>query len=769
VSPQQVAGSTDTGHVKEHELAVEQGAVDAAYARLAAMRAQAAHRIQESYKVSQGGTFAARVDRDVQVMEAALWERSLENAYNELVFGRLDLLPEGSDQAPPQEEELETYRIGRLGIRTEDLEPLVVDWRAPAAAAFYQASPEDPKGVVRRRVLHCKGDRVLDIEDDLLDPDHAPEGLPVVGDGAFIAALSRTRDGHMRDIVATIQREQDEVIRSPADVTVVVTGGPGTGKTAVALHRVAWLMFQHRRRFGSRGVLVVGPNRRFTEYIERVLPSLGEGGAALRSLGDVVNGVEASGHDDAVRAKLKGSPRMVRVLRKAAQDAPWGAPKDVRLIYQGTFFTLDAGTLSEIRERQLRGARKPNAVRADVIRVLLETAWRAYQDAKRAAGDTSPYIEYPDLLEDDKRTFASELRSDRSFADFVMAWWPLRTPLEVLRSLGDPAYAQAVGRGVLSASDAASLAESWRNVSEAGAGLTYADVALLDELDSLLGDGPRTAKAAAAANPYVVDGFNFLTGEDEDEAGSGPGGGADQGFRELSTYGERAAQRGGYVEEKDPDEFGHIVVDEAQDLSPMQWRMLARRGRHATWTVVADAAQSSWEDLAEARTSMDMALGNSRERRQFELTTNYRNPVEIAEYAATLLHQYLPDAPLPRAVRSSGRVPEFLESSEEGLAVAVAEAAGRLVGEVEGTVGVIVPMTRLREFADSAGWREAFAAAGLPERVQVLGSLESKGLEFDAVVLVDPGLIASESPMGPRTHYVTVTRATQALVTISVG
>jgi DNA helicase IV len=201
----------------------------------------------------------------------------------------------------------------------------------------------------------------------------------------------------------------------------------------------------------------------------------------------------------------------------------------------------------------------------------------------------------------------------------------------------------------------------------------------------------------------------------------------------------------------------------------MQWRMLARRGRHATWTVVADAAQSSWEDLAEARTSMDMALGNSRERRQFELTTNYRNPVEIAEYAATLLHQYLPDAPLPRAVRSSGRVPEFLESSEEGLSVAVAEAAGRLVGEVEGTVGVIVPMTRLREFADSAGWREAFTAAGLPERVQVLGSLESKGLEFDAVVLVDPGLIASESPMGPRTHYVTVTRATQALVTISVG
>jgi hypothetical protein len=418
--------------------------------------------------------------------------------------------------------------------------------------------------VVRRRVLHCRADRVIDIEDDLLDPDAAPEGLPVVGDGAFIAALSRTRDGHMRDIVATIQREQDVVIRSPADVSVIVTGGPGTGKTAVALHRVAWLLFQHRRRFGSRGVLVVGPNRRFTEYIERVLPSLGEGGAALRSLGDLVDGVTAAAHDDTPLAKLKGSPRMVRVLRKAAQDAPWGAPKDVRLIYQGTFFTLDADMLTGLRERMLRGSRKPNAVRADVIRALQDAAWNAYQAARRAAGDASPYDEYPDLLEDDKRTFVSELRSERPFADFVAAWWPLRNSLEVLRSLADPTYVQSVARGVLSASDAALLAESWQGVSADGRGLTYSDAALLDELDSLLGEGPRTRKAAAAANPYVVDGFNLLTGEDEDDDA-----GTDQGFRELSTYGERAARRGRGADldqDEEPEEYGHIVVDEAQDL-----------------------------------------------------------------------------------------------------------------------------------------------------------------------------------------------------------
>ncbi|NUP47277.1 MAG: AAA family ATPase [Catenulispora sp.] len=745
VSPQQ----DGSAHVKEREIAVEQAAVDAAYARLAQMREQAAHRVRDSYKVAQGGTYSALVDRDVQVMEAAIWERSLENAYNELVFGRLDLKPETPGG------ELEVYRIGRLGVRTEDLEPLVVDWRAPAAAAFYQAAPEDPKGVVRRRVLHCRGDRVLDVEDDLLDPDAAPAGLPVVGDGAFIAALSRTRTGRMRDIVATIQREQDVVIRAPADVSVVVTGGPGTGKTAVALHRVAWLLFQHRRRFGSRGVLVVGPNRRFTEYIERVLPSLGEGGAALRSLGDVVNGVEAVRHEDPARAKLKGSPRMVRVLRKAANDAPWGAPKDVRLVYQGTFFSLEAGQLAGLRDRMLRGSRRPNAVRADVIRSLQEAAWTAYQDAKRAAGDASPYAEYPDLFEDDKRTFITELRSQRQFADFVAAWWPQRSPLEVLRSLGDPAYLADVSRGVLSAADARLLAESWQAVADGAGTLSYSDVALLDELDSLLGEGPRTSRAVAAANPYVVDGVNMLTGEEVDD-GSDPESG---GFRELSTFGERAAHRGSYVEQPDPDEFGHIVVDEAQDLSPMQWRMLARRGRHATWTVVADQAQSSWEDLDEARRSMELALGTSREQRRFELTTNYRNPVEIAEYAATLLHRFLPDAPLPRAVRSTGRLPEFATSTEDALPATVEQAARRLAGEVEGTVGVIVPMTRLG----------AFALGEVPERVQVLGALESKGLEFDAVVLVDPERIASESPMGPRTHYVTATRATQVLVTVSVG
>ena len=750
MSPQQ----DGSAHVKEREIAVEQEAVDAAYARLARMREQAAQRVRESYKVAQGGTYSALVDRDVQVMEAAIWERSLEHAYNELVFGRLDLKPETPGG------ELETYRIGRLGVRTEELEPLVVDWRAPAAAAFYQAAPEDPQGVVRRRVLHCRGDRVLDIEDDLLDPDSAPEGLPVVGDGAFIAALSRTRTGYMRDIVATIQREQDVVIRAPADISVVVTGGPGTGKTAVALHRVAWLMFQHRRRFGSRGVLVVGPNRRFTDYIERVLPALGEGGAALRSLGDVVNGFQATRHEDPARAKLKGSPRMVRVLRRAANDAPWGAPKDVRLVYQGTFFALDAAHLSGLRERMLRGgSRRPNAVRADVIRALQDAAWVAYQDAKRAAGDATPYDEYPDQLEDDKRTFISDLRSQRQFADFVTAWWPQRTPLEVLRSLGDPAYLAEVSRGVLSASDARLLAESWRAVDQsdpAGRNLSYSDVALLDELDSLLGQGPRTARAVAAANPYVVDGVNLLTGEEAAQDADPQAG----GFRELSTFGERAARRGGgvYEEEPDPDEFGHIVVDEAQDLSPMQWRMLARRGRHATWTVVADAAQSAWEDLDEARHSMDLALGTSRPRRQFELTTNYRNPVEIADHAATLLRRFLPEAKLPRAVRSTGRPVEFLTSGEADLPATVGAAARRLAGEVEGTVGVIVPMTRLG----------AFMLSDVPERVQVLGSLESKGLEFDAVVLVDPDLIAAESPMGPRTHYVTATRATQLLVTVGV-
>ncbi|MGH3242703.1 MAG: HelD family protein, partial [Spirillospora sp.] len=321
------------GTVKDREIAAEQRYVDLAYARLEQMRADAQDMIREGYRQSLAGTKGSLVDRDAMVHQAALRAQALDVADDGLVFGRLDLVPgeEGSG---------EVRYIGRVGVRTSEHDSLVIDWRAPAAEDFYRATPEDPRGVVRRRVLHSRGHTVVDLEDDLLDPD-AADGMTVVGDGAFLASLARTREGAMRDIVATIQREQDEVIRAPADGTVLVRGAPGTGKTAVALHRVAYLLFRHRRRFGSRGVLVIGPNRRFTAYIERVLPSLGEGSAALRSLGDLVEGVTATVHDPPGLARLKGADEMAAVLRRAVTDHAPGAPDELRAVFKGVVVTLD--------------------------------------------------------------------------------------------------------------------------------------------------------------------------------------------------------------------------------------------------------------------------------------------------------------------------------------------------------------------------------------------------------------------------------------------
>src|SRR4051794_22536240 len=327
--------------VKDDEIAAEQVRVDEAYARLDQMRAGVRRMLDEGHRQAQAGTKAALVDRDAMVYQAALRAQALDVAEEGLVFGRLDL----SGGA--------TLYVGRVGIRTGEHDSLVIDWRAPAAEAFYRATPEDPRDVVRRRVLHCRGRRVVDIEDDLLIPEAAAD-LTIVGDGAFLASLARTREGTMRDIVATIQREQDEVIRAPADGTMIVSGGPGTGKTAVALHRVAYLLFRHRRRFGSRGVLVVGPNHRFTSYIERVLPSLGEGGAVLRSLGDLVAGAEASAHDSPDLARVKGAASMTRLLRRAVQDAPPGAPDELRAVYRGVVVTLGREALDAVRRETHR-------------------------------------------------------------------------------------------------------------------------------------------------------------------------------------------------------------------------------------------------------------------------------------------------------------------------------------------------------------------------------------------------------------------------------
>ncbi|MEU8112613.1 AAA family ATPase [Micromonospora sp. NPDC048947] len=694
----------------EQEIAVEQRHLDRVYARLAELRQSAVRAERDGYRMARVGTHGALVERDAMVFHAAQRRHTLDAEHEGLVFGRLDL------------RDRQVLHVGRLGIRDENAVTLVVDWRAPAAAAFYQATPAQPLDVVRRRTIQSRAERVTRIEDDLLDPTAAPEGMTVVGDGALLATLSKATGRGMRDIVATIQREQDEAIRSPGSGVTIVAGGPGTGKTAVALHRAAFLLYSDRSRYAGGGILVVGPSSVFVEYIGSVLPSLGEDTATLHSLGTLFPGMTATRPDPPEVAAVKGSLRMRRVLEQAARDAVPGGPGELRLLYRGTLLRLDRTALDRIRDRALqRGARR-NEVRRAGFDGVFAALWTQARELSSGRLPEQP-------------AFEAEIAERSEFREFLKAWWPRLHPRHVLGWLAQPDRLRRYAGGILSSAEIRLLNAAYRNLDSAG--LTIADVALLDELDALLGKPAQPARARR--DPFQLAG----------------------GVRELSTLGERqrAARAAARERPEDYREYAHVVVDEAQDVSPMQWRMIGRRGRLASWTVVGDPAQTAWtgdpEELTRAR---DQALGR-RKRHDFTLTTNYRNSSEIFAVAAAEIRRLYPDLPLPTAVRSTGVEPVELVVPATGLETATVEAAAGLLAEVEGTVGVITPVPRRDEVA---GW---LGALGAP-RLQVVTSLEAKGMEYDGVVLVAPSEIRADPGAGVRTLYVALSRATQRLTTI---
>ncbi|MFC7546126.1 HelD family protein [Plantactinospora sp. GCM10030261] len=696
--------------VLQQEIAAEQRHLDRVYARLDQLRQSAALAEKEGYRLARVGNFGALVERDAMVFHAARRRHVLDAEHEGLVFGRLDL------------RDRSVLHVGRLGVRGEGSEPLVVDWRAPAAAAFYQATATDPRGVVRRRMISSSGERVTRIEDDLLDPDAAPEGMRVIGDGALLATLARTTGRGMRDIVATIQREQDEAIRSPASGVTVVSGGPGTGKTAVALHRAAYLLYSDRARFAGGGVLVVGPSGVFVNYISSVLPSLGEETATLHSLGSLVAGLTATRTDSAAVATVKGSLRMRRVLERAVRDAVPDGPAELRLLYRGQLLRLRRDELDAIRERALpRGARR-NEVRRAGIDGLFDALW-AQARALRIGG-------LPGQAE-----FEDELAERAEFRDFLRAWWPRLHPRHVLAWLARPVRLRSYAGGILSRAEIDMVAGSYRSLADEGP--TIADVALLDELDELLGRPPQPARRRRDA--FRVAG----------------------GVREVSTYADRqrAARAEAVRRPEDYREYAHVVVDESQDVSPMQWRMLGRRGRLASWTVVGDPAQTAWtgdpEELARAR---DKALGRRR-RHEYVLSTNYRNSAEIFAVAARVIRELDPTLVLPTAVRSTGVEPVALSVPAADLPATTVAAVRALLDEVAGTVGVITPGPRRAEVTE---WLRELSGP----RLQVVDALQAKGMEYDGVVLIAPGEIRADSSAGVRTLYVALSRATQRLTTI---
>ena len=708
------------------EVEREQAVLRRALARLEVLRAEALQRQTESVRPT-GGSPQAVYERDVTAQAAANRRAELDMAGEGLVFGRLDLA-EGA-----------VHHIGRRGLRTDEQEPIVVDWRAPAAAAFYRATAADPQGVVRRRTISTRRDQVIGVDDELLDAAATDEleGTVVVGDGAFLAAVSRERTGQMRDIVATIQREQDEAVRAPDDGALVVTGGPGTGKTAVALHRVAYLMYARREWYSRRGVLVVGPSPVFVDYIAAVLPALGETSVRLASLADLPElprGVEVTGWDGPAAVAVKGSARMVDVLRALVRSQA-GARRlaDLELLHWGVSVTVRGGDIARRRSQVHRSSRSHNSGRAAFAAALVELCWRAWQRRPEAGR----------IEEDDREDFASWLRSDPAFRRALDAAWPVLQPwalLSRLRSgelpLGD------LARGVLTDAEISAVAATWPpSSSDAdGDGLTAADAALYDELVELCGAAPVEVEPED-------DGWDELGELDELARTS-----------EVTTHFDRTARaRRNLAEERDYRTFAHVVVDEAQDVTPMQWRMLGRRARGATWTVVGDWVQSAWPDVQEVQDALASVLGRNR-LRTVELTTNYRTSTEVAALAARLLARIDPGLQAPAAVRSTGVEPLLLSGD---VLAELPAAVERLLGQVSGTVGVVAPHGRARSVRDL-----------LPHspRLSVVDPWQVKGLEYDGCVVVDPHALVAEGRSdiaGLRTLYVALTRATQRLVVVS--
>jgi len=690
------------------DLEAEQAYIDHAYECLERARTSAS-KLQSMVEVGRGGTEQARFERDV------IWDTILHRLKRlhlgdaSLCFGRIDTEPDTDAGA-------DSYYIGRVAVADEHQDPVVVDWRAPVAEAFYRATGRAPMGLARRRHFATRGRQLLNIEDELFgEHSTALDGMTngngsnghgrrpdgVTGYGTLISALETARSGRLGDIVATIQGEQDEIIRSPLPGILVVQGGPGTGKTVVALHRAAYLLYTYRFPLEDQGVLVIGPNRLFLAYIEQVLPSLGEAGVELAVLGDLVEGVRVRGDDDATTARIKGDTRMAKVVARAARDRKRGLRHSLRVGHGLQTLTLTVAGSEQIVADTRRRFRTHNAGRRFVERAVAEVL----ADSGRTPLDAGELW--------------SSIRTNPEVRAAMEWMWPVLTPAELLHDLfGSKALLKlAVGRS-LSEGEVERLYRS-RSADVESVVWTTADVPLLDEARAVLGPTPKQKR---------------------------------RGDDEVRTY-------------------GHLVVDEAQDLSPMQLRMLARRSLNGSMTVVGDIAQSTG---AWAHSGWDEILSQLPDRkppRRAELTVGYRIPAPNMELAAKVLAEAAPDLSPPQSVRQDGRPPRFNHVEAAQLGQAVAAAVRQEIGEVgNGNVAVICPTSLVDDMSlalAEAGIEHGRATQqGLDHQVTVVPVSLVKGLELDATVVVEPAAMVAEEAQGPRALYVALTRATKLLTIV---
>ncbi|WP_187413919.1 ATP-binding domain-containing protein [Micromonospora sp. MP36] len=752
-----VSGELDQGD----EIGREQEYVSMLYDRLDGLREQAARRLTEELR-NTGGTQQARSQRDSTVRMYADQVEQYSAVEAGLCFGRLD----GDDGS--------RRYIGRIGIfdTSGDYDPLLMDWRAPAARAFYLATAANPQGVRRRRHLRTRERKVTALNDEVLDIAAASPTAheELTGEASLLAALNAGRTGRMRDIVETIQAEQDRIIRADLPGVLVVQGGPGTGKTAVALHRAAYLLYTHRQQLSTRGVLLVGPNATFLRYISQVLPALAETGVLLRTQADLFPGVQARRTEPAETAALKGRLVMAEVLANAVRDRQWVPDEPLEIeLPQREILTLDPTVVREARDRVRRADRPHNLARAlfdiEIVHALAD------QVAERIGAD--PLGGENLLSEADRAEIRRELREEPEVRATLDELWPVLTPQRLLADLYATPERIAAAAPMLTEAERAMLHR------EPG-GWTPADVPLLDEAAELLGEDERAAAARrerirSLQREYAEGVLEIARGsrsiDVEDEADGGEILGvtdlidADrllerQEESDRLTTAQRAAADRSWA-------FGHIIVDEAQELSPMAWRLLMRRCPSRSMTIVGDVAQTgalagtpSWSEA--------LAPYVADRWRLTELTVSYRTPAEIMAVAADVLTAIDPALRPPRSVRASGVPPWDRTVDADRLAAELVAATAReAVGLADGRLGVIVPAGRVAELGGAVTAALPEAAVGeqpeLANRVVVLTTEQAKGLEFDSVLVVEPERIIAESPRGHSDLYVALTRATQRL------
>ncbi|QJY50917.1 HelD family protein [Pseudonocardia broussonetiae] len=750
------------------------------YGRLDARRAETAQRLHDALHDETVGTPQALTERDAAAAMYTDRLAALRAAEHGLAFGRLDVLPEHEGEPG------ERRYIGRLGLLDEDhdYEPLLMDWRAPAARPFYTATAASPDGIRRRRHLRTRRREVLAIDDEVLDLDAADAGgrsSGLTSEAALLAAVGARRTGRMGDIVATIQSEQDAIIRSKPSGVLVVQGGPGTGKTAVALHRAAYLLYTHRDRLARRGVLVVGPNPTFLRYIGQVLPSLGETSVVLGTVGQLFPNLDARRPEPAETAEVKGRADMASVIAAAVRDRQQVPRRPVELDVEGQRIRLDRDVANSARTRARRSRKPHNEAKRvfhkEAVRLLAEQAARGLGGAGL---NSSRFLDAGDLAD-----IREELTESRELQRALDDLWPTLSAEQLLTDLfADPRRLNSVARR-LPAADRARL-ERPAPADDVPPGLrwTPADVPLLDEAAELLGDdgAEAAAREAAALREEVLYAQGVLDvldlEEDLDDELLRAGDIVDaerlaerQAVRRYDSTAERAAADREWT-------YGHVIVDEAQELSAMAWRLVMRRCPSRSMTLVGDIAQTG--DLAGASSWGQVLSPYVANRWRLEqLTVNYRTPSEIADVADDVLAVIEPGLAAPRSVRSTGVSPRAVPVGGDRLDDVVAKVLAEEAGAVpDGRTVVLAPAARVRGLRERLlGAAEPVAGPDTPDGpadptvdlespVVVLPISSAKGLEFDAVVLVEPAEVLEESPRGANDLYVALTRATQRLAVV---